>query len=260
MKEKWCVVLHGGGLGDFICFISAVRQLARTRKDIEVGIDIAHPITSFISSLYNDDLVSLFSLDDKDVKQISLFNNGNIARQHDGWKYVGNYHGVYLANILGYLPPSSCPNPPELPKIKGILKGKIGIQLVSNWAKNPSDDFIQRIVDICKEHTGDDVIALGKIYTRWGNIPRHFKNMNYDFIKEDIPFLMSCINELGLLLTPRSGCAHIAAGYQTPTIEWTPNDGEEWHTNYYPWNVLKVGIEILDENKIKSFIKSNIIV
>ena len=66
---------------------------------------------------------------------------------------------------------------------------------------------------------------------------------------------MSCINELGLLLTPRSGCSHIAAGYQTPTILWTPEDGEEWHTNYMPWNVLKLKTEAsLNECEIKKFI------
>jgi ADP-heptose:LPS heptosyltransferase len=267
MKEKWCVIPDGGGLGDRICLVSAIRHFSKFQDDVRVGVDAQDVILRELISLYNDDLITFWertwessqqiwttpanlNFKDNEVKWkvLNSFNLGPYARDITG-KY-GNYHGVYLAYLFNIIPHN--PPNPELPKIKGILKGKIAIQPKSNWAKNPSDEFVQKMIDFCKEHTGEDVIALGNT-----NTPRNLKNVNYDFLKNDVSFLMSCINGLGLLLTPRSGCSHIAAGYQTPTILWNPDDGEEWHVNYEPWNVLKLRFETTEQNddKIKNFIK-----
>ena len=131
MKEKWCIVTDGGGLGDHIILISALRHFARQQNNIQVGVDNNSNLKQ-LASLYDDDLITYWlrtpesaqalwttpenlAFEDKEV-QWKVLNVTPLARDKTGI-YI-NYHGVYLASLFNFIP-YNVPNP-ELPKINNL--------------------------------------------------------------------------------------------------------------------------------------------
>ena len=181
--------------------------------------------------------------------EIKIYNQFVTFREKNDSR-CQNIIGVFLDALgcLDHVMPFPCP---ELPNIHSTLKYKIGIQPSSVWAANPPITYIQRIVDICKAYSGQDVVAIGNKST-----PRNLNNVDYSFLRDDALFFLSCINQLGLLLTPRSASAVAAAGYMTPSIMWLPRDGENWIANFNGWPVLKLDYqETLREDCIITIIK-----
>jgi len=118
----------------------------------------------------------------------------------------------------------------RLPKFpKGVSKALI--QTESNFALNPPVDYIQLVVDEFIRLTGLEVFAVGGEKTE-----RNLKRVNYDLLKNDMPFLMKQVQNAICVLTPRSLCANLAAGYKVPGFMWSPYDGEDWHLNYTGWD------------------------
>jgi hypothetical protein len=138
----------------------------------------------------------------------------------------GNYYGTFLAAMgihPGVLPKL------ELPTFQSMASYSV-IQPFSQFAENPPLWYIQGLVDIYEELTGEELYAVGL-----PNTPKTLKRVKYDLLSEDLSFLMRVIQNSKFVLTPRSLAAHVAAGYGKPSFVWVPDDGESWHLDYPDW-------------------------
>jgi hypothetical protein len=68
----------------------------------------------------------------------------------------------------------------------------------------------------------------------WGKYQSKINNVEY--IDGSPLELLRLIQHAAVVLTNRSAPAHIAAGYNVPSIVWTPGDDYDWHLNYPSWS------------------------
>jgi ADP-heptose:LPS heptosyltransferase len=141
--------------------------------------------------------------------------------------YYGNYYGTYLASMGLY---DGTPARPVLPVFEKMSSLCV-IQPFSNYARNPPVAYIQAVVDIFRELSGEEVYVIGLPTTE-----RILKNVRYDLLATSLPRLMQIVQNARIVLTPRSLSAHVAAGYGTPSVVWCPNDKENWHLDYPNWS------------------------
>ena len=116
-----------------------------------------------------------------------------------------------------------------LPEVPPEIKGEIVIQPFGNINPWAPVGYIQNIVNKCIEITGKKIFVVGNM-----NTPQNLQNVNYSLLKNDAPFLLSCINNAGLLLSAQSCGPVIAAAYNVPAIVWS-DPTKNWHINFNSW-------------------------
>jgi len=209
------------GAGDILCLISVAHTLARTTGD-KISIYGCQDIVE----AYNDGILSY----GQNGEVINIFNDiWNLHRSQDGAckHYLHTFYKLLMPNSDLY-DHFEFPNFPEEPK-------RCLIQPWSVAAQNPSDEYIQNIIDTFQNVTGKELFCIGK-----QNTDRRLKNLNYSLLEDGLTKMMGHIQNAEIVLTPRSFSANCAAGYNTKCFLWMPNDSENWQLNFPNWNVKKV--------------------
>lgn len=214
------------GMGDTLCLLSSCIEFINRTGNTVCLSESPEMIAAYnVSSLQ-------YGSDGADWNLVLPYNNVWI-KEHGCNVPEHVQTGIYL-NYLGYyhvamgLHRGDCPrlNMPVLER----CDGRILIQPYSRYAQNPPDEFIQVVVDIVADLTGEEIFVIGREDT-----PRRLKGVKYDLLKNDVRFLMQNVQSARLVLTPRSFTAHVAAGYNTPTFVWCPPDNLSWHLDYQGW-------------------------
>lgn len=208
MDVYWGVT---GDVGDEVCFLSACRTYAKTTGDTVYVRSFDDVVRSC-----GDDLIRISPIEVRefDLQYVHL----------DKAKYE---HSNYLGMALDAMIPGSDPQPEaDLPNFS-YEPPRCLIQPYSGTARNPSDEYLQSVVDAFVELTGETLYAVGHDGT-----PHRLRNVDYSLLQNSVPALMAHIQHARFVLTPRSGSAHIAAMYKTPCMVWLPDDGLDWHMNY----------------------------
>lgn len=205
------------GAGDYICLLSACREFTR-----RTGNPVYTDMLSDVIASYNDVNLRYGRVGVR--FPLSVRETHRIKQSGD---YV-NYYGVTLG-AMGLLRKGDDPQL-DLPQFD-LMESRIIIQPFSVFAENPKLEYLQRLVDMVSQSTGQEVYVVGKEST-----PRSLKGVNYSLLQDGIPHLMRVVQNASLVLTPRSCVAHLAAGYKRPSFVWVPEDGENWHLNYGGWD------------------------
>ena len=209
--------------GDTVCLLSAARTLAKftgNEVTVEEGQDIVEAY---------GDKDFWFGMDGKSCP---VFPE-RYHRQKSPGPYF-NYYGIYLYSMglvaLSH-PKLDLPIFPRGPAYAVI-------QTFSHYATNPPMEYLQGIVAMFKDMTGLPVFVIGNTSTS-----RDLKGVQYDLLRDSLPYLMQVIQNAAFVLTPRSLSAHVASGYSRPSFVWCPNDGENWHLDYPDWPCERVLVE-----------------
>lgn len=212
-------------LGDRLCSLAAARAYAKANPNKEVFFDDLPNVVK----AYGDELLTIGKCPDK----IQAFP---IKRQRQkGGSADINYLGTYLSEA-GIRVAQDNPPRLELPNanaVPDIASPYCVLQPYSTYAKNPSKEFVQRLVDIVKDKY--KVIACGSEST-----PKDLQHVDYSFLSNDAMQMLQLICHATLVMSPRSASAHIAAAYSVPSFIWVPDDGENWHLDYPDWKIHKV--------------------
>jgi len=202
--------------GDSVCFLSACRDFARKTGS-----------TVFVNEF--EDVVEAYC--DKDYLRFGkdgMWFCVYACKDHRNKKpeQYGNYYGTFLS-AMG-IHPGGYPKL-DLPVFPRMDSYSV-IQPFSQFAENPPLWYIQGIVDIFKDTTGEELYAIGL-----PNTPKNLNGVRYDLLSRDLSYLMQVIQNSKFVMTPRSLSAHVAAGYDRPSFVWCPDDGENWHLDYPDW-------------------------
>jgi hypothetical protein len=210
--RKVQVGIPGQELCDSLCALSAAREFARRHPNVEVQFQYIPDIVS----AYNDDLVR-------------HGNGGYIIPDHsrhflcERSNSLGiNYQGCfYLSLGLNF----SVPPKPELPMLAPTddKKPRSYIALCADVMSSEQLKSIARTAPF-------PIVCVG----HWGKYQSKINNVEY--IDGSPLELLRLIQHAAVVLTNRSAPAHIAAGYNVPSIVWTPGDDYDWHLNYPSWS------------------------
>ena len=215
--------------GDSICLLSACRLMAEMRDCVVTVDELPDVVKEYGTSRLR------FSQEGEPLV-VPRTVTTNPRRKEPG-PFL-NYAGIYM-DALG-LPVGAHPRL-VLPKFEAE-EPKVLVQPWAWTADNPSEAFIQGLVDAFVEMTGITPYVVGK-----NDTAMFLKNVRYDLVKTGLPDLMRHVQSAMFVLTPRSLCSHLAAGYGRPAFVWCPDDGENWHLEYEGWRKtlceFKVGID-----------------
>jgi hypothetical protein len=210
--RKVQVSIPGKELCDSLCALSAAREFARRHPNVEVQFQYVPDIIR----AYNDDLVR-------------YRNGGYIIPDHSRHflcersnSLGGNYQGCFHLSLgLNF----SVPPKPELPMLAPAddKKPRSYISLCADVMSSEQLQYIARTAPL-------PIVCAG----HWGKYKSKIDNVEY--IDNSPLELLRLIQHAAVVLTNRSAPAHIAAGYNIPSVVWTPGDDYDWHLNYPSWS------------------------
>lgn len=209
------------GIGDTLAAVCAVRWIRRN-----TGFRIRIPRSdNWLSEMYGDGLCEVHD----NPQAWDLMDCCH--RDWHGQQYHHNYLGLHIA-ALGACPPPA----PQLvlPRVCRKPKTRVVIQPAAVWGPNPATAFVQQVVDGINFELGVRPVAVGADWT-----PRDLQRVDFSKLGGRREMFES-VARARLMITPRSGGAHIAAGYHVPTICWRTPDPWDWHLDYPEWDVCWV--------------------
>ena len=212
----------GGGLGDRLCILSALREWARQHPDKKVRF--SDSIIRGIMEAYGDSLV-----------QYGMGGGGeglvctNIRHRGRNWLEP------FMLSVG--LAPAELPSL-DLPKVDPWLglepKTYVVLQPKAGAQGNISRDQLLVLVECCRRMR-QKVVVVGSDNpsSSWDTTAR---DMDLPWVEYHLgkPLkMLRIICHAKCVLTPSSASAHIAAAYRIPTVIWL--DGCEQHTSYPNW-------------------------
>lgn len=234
--EEPALGLAAGGLGDELAFLVAARALAKA----DVGQ--VRVLSSRLLGAWPDSL--LLPAEPGTPAQGRRLLDASSRHRVKGSSPDGNYLGTYLA-ALG-LPPQDGPPDFELPPLeppRGLVPGAyVAVQPLAFSARNPGDPirYVERLVAVARQELpGWPVVALGDPRTTI----RAVRGLDLAWLGGPEE-LLRVVGHAGLVLTPRSATAHVAAGHGVPAFVWVPEDGEDWHLDYPYWPHTRVPVDL----------------
>lgn len=213
-------IVQRAGAGDHVCLVAACREFAK-----RTGNTVYYDNLPDVIAAYQDPMVKYGR------KGVSFISNPVPAHRQKEPGGCVNYYGTYLAS-LGLLEKGV--EPELILPVFGKINSYVVIQPYSNFARNPTTEYVQGLIDTFRGLTGMDVYVIGKATT-----PRNLKNVRYDLLGDGLTNIMEIIQNATFVMCPRSLCAHLAAGYKKKAFVWVPDDGENWHLDYAGWEHMR---------------------
>lgn len=217
-----------GALGDSLCFISAIRKLARLK-----GVTLHIESRQNLLSLYGDNLLAYGN---KTIFPHFKVIHGIHPREDycvdlsaylPAEQYCKNLAGVFMKSF--HMSVTEVPEieVPKVARLEGLPEKYIAFQPASTFARNPPIEFLNKIVSRCRDVL--PIVLFGKPDTQ------RFDGTFSQFLGDEYSVL-SVVSHASLVLCPRSAGAHIAAGYHKPSVVWMPPKCRmNWHLNYPDW-------------------------
>jgi hypothetical protein len=243
------IVCGFAGLGDQVCAISAAREYARKHRDLNVLY--ASGLPPEVVNAYGDRLVA------HGTSENFVYAEPPWSLTWERWSSDGsmNYVGLFY-RALGLkvaFPPRvelpSLPPPEGLPSKSYVVLQPYSVCSLPNLSK----ESLQILIDIASERypvvaagAGPSAVFLDPVATK-KRTPLDLERLDYSHLGGVEQFLR-VVQHAAAILTPRSGAAHVAAGYGVPALVWTPTVGEgrhiqygfDWHLDYPGWDRIIV--------------------
>jgi hypothetical protein len=239
------------GLGDKLCLLSAARVYGRIHKNKEL-VDVDLP--DVLRCLWPDFVLFKHEIyGHGPIEPVVHLNKILVPMHRDKTDAVRalTYYGTYLKalNVFDYVRPHSAMDLPNN-TTTGCRSCEVCIATHSIFAPDAPRVYIQRCIDTVYGVTDRPLMFIGN--RKPGEAP--YEHVDYSRADQGIPALLHDIERAGLLLTPRSAPAHIAAAYNTPTFAWLPGDGEDWHLNYQPWYNVRLPYQVDPTNALRTLV------
>jgi glycogen(starch) synthase len=219
-------------LGDRLCFVSAAREYARAHPGLRVTTDVLPEVVG----AFGDGLLGVAP-----AGLVRVVVSAPVARhRRKGSSPDRTYVGTYAAGLGLPITQALAPELPALAPRPDLVPGAyVALQPLAGSAGNPPElrALLARLVATCRELRPDwPVVLVG----RPDGTPRDLvPDARPDALGGPLE-LAQVVRHAGLVLTPRSAAAHVAAAYRVPTFLWLPGDGEDWHLDYSAWQTGRV--------------------
>lgn len=228
------VSLAFGGLGDQLCLLAATRAWAERHSERRV-------LTTLLPELaaaYGDDVLRPVPRPEGEHRIVNAYWRARVRNRSPD----RNYLGLYMAALgMEVEEPPRFQLPLLEPPSRLVAGGYVVVQPRAVTARNPDDlpTYVGRLVErVGVELPGWPIVAVGDP----ASTPRTIQGVDYSFLGS-VTDLLRVVGHAGVILTPRSASAHVAAAYGVPTLVWVPGDGEDWHLDYPCWPHAQASVD-----------------